>query len=89
MKNMTLRSSVALLCGAILSACGGSDGSLQIAGSITGLTKTGLVLVNEGSAFAFRSLSATLCLCQALFLALGYRLELKMDEIQLPLDEDD
>lgn len=48
-----------------------------------------LLLVNEGSAFAFRSLSATLCLCQALFLALGYRLELKMDEIQLPLDEDD
>jgi len=49
MKNMYLRSSVALLCGAILSACGGSDGSLQIAGSITGLTKTGLVLVNEGN----------------------------------------
>jgi len=49
MKNMTLRSSLALLCGAILSACGGSDGSLQIAGSITGLTKDGLVLVNEGN----------------------------------------
>ncbi|VXC30439.1 Transcriptional regulator, RpiR family [Pseudomonas sp. 8Z] len=48
-----------------------------------------LLLVNEGSAFAFRSLSATLCLCQALFLALGYRLELKMDEIQLPQDDDD
>jgi len=48
-----------------------------------------LLLVNEGSAFAFRSLSATLCLCQALFLALGYRLELKMDEIQLTQEEDD
>lgn len=48
-----------------------------------------LLLVSEGSAFAFRSLSATLCLCQALFLAVGYRLELKMDEIQLNLDDDD
>lgn len=48
-----------------------------------------LLMVNEGSAFAFRSLSATLCLCQALFLAVGYRLELKMDEIQLAQDDDD
>lgn len=40
-----------------------------------------LLMVNEGSAFAFRSLSATLCLCQALFIALAYRLELSMDEI--------
>ncbi|MFG7960896.1 MurR/RpiR family transcriptional regulator [Pseudomonas aeruginosa] len=41
-----------------------------------------LLLVNEGSAFAFRSLSATLCLCQAMFLALAYRLEMKVEEIQ-------
>ncbi|WP_271963878.1 MurR/RpiR family transcriptional regulator [Pseudomonas aeruginosa] len=41
-----------------------------------------LLLVNEGSAFAFRSLSATLCLCQTLFLALAYRLEINMDEIR-------
>lgn len=49
MKNMYLRSSLALLCGAILSACGGSDGSLQIAGSINGYTKTGLQLKNKGN----------------------------------------
>ena len=49
MKNTTLRSSLALLCGAILSACGGSDGSLQIAGSINGYTKTGLQLINNGN----------------------------------------
>lgn len=49
MKNTYLRSSLALLCGAILSACGGSDGSLQIAGSITGYTKTGLQLKNTGN----------------------------------------
>lgn len=49
MKSLYLRSGLALLCGAILSACGGSDGSLLLSGSITGLTKDGLVLVNEGN----------------------------------------
>jgi len=49
MKNMYLRSSVALLCGAILSACGGSDGSLQISGSISGLDADGLELTNTGN----------------------------------------
>lgn len=53
MKNTTLRSSLALLCGAILSACGSSDGSLQIAGSITGLTKDGLVLLNTSNGDKF------------------------------------
>ncbi|WP_454256000.1 MurR/RpiR family transcriptional regulator [Pseudomonas sp. Marseille-Q8238] len=45
-----------------------------------------LLLVNEGSAFAFRSLSATICLCQALFIALAFRLELKVDELTEPDD---
>lgn len=40
-----------------------------------------VLLVNEGSGLAFRSLSATLCLCQALFVAVAYRLELNVDEI--------
>ncbi|WP_426236131.1 MurR/RpiR family transcriptional regulator [Pseudomonas sp. TWP3-2] len=40
-----------------------------------------VLLVNEGSSFAFRSLSATLCLCQALFIAVAYRLGLKVEEI--------
>jgi len=43
-----------------------------------------LLLVNEGSTFAFRSLSATLSLCQALFIAVAYRLELKVEEISEP-----
>ena len=34
----------------------------------------------EGSAFAFRSLTSTICLCQALFIALAYRLELNVEE---------
>jgi DNA-binding MurR/RpiR family transcriptional regulator len=40
-----------------------------------------VLLVDEGSALAFRSLSATLCLCQALFVAVAYRLALNVDEI--------
>jgi DNA-binding MurR/RpiR family transcriptional regulator len=39
-----------------------------------------LLAVKEGSAFAFRSLTATTCLCQALFVALAYRLELNVEE---------
>jgi DNA-binding MurR/RpiR family transcriptional regulator len=39
-----------------------------------------LLVVKEGSAFAFRSLTSTFCLCQALFVALAYRLELKVEE---------
>lgn len=38
-----------------------------------------VLLVNEGASFAFRSLSATLCLCQALFIAVAYRLELTVE----------
>jgi DNA-binding MurR/RpiR family transcriptional regulator len=48
-----------------------------------------LLLVNEGSALAFRSLSATLCLCQALFVAVAYRLELNVDEIHEQAGFDD
>ena len=36
--------------------------------------------MKEGSAFAFRSLTSTICLCQALFVALAYRLELSVEE---------
>jgi DNA-binding MurR/RpiR family transcriptional regulator len=36
--------------------------------------------VKEGSAFAFRALTSTICLCQALFVALAYKLELTVEE---------
>jgi DNA-binding MurR/RpiR family transcriptional regulator len=39
-----------------------------------------LLTVKEGSAFAFRSLTNAMCLCQALFIALAYRLELNVEE---------
>ncbi len=38
------------------------------------------LFVKEGRAFAFRSLTSTICLCQALFIALAYRLELNVEE---------
>ncbi|TAM54858.1 MAG: MurR/RpiR family transcriptional regulator [Paraburkholderia sp.] len=38
------------------------------------------LFVKEGSAFAFRALTSTICLCQALFVALAYRLELNVEE---------
>jgi DNA-binding MurR/RpiR family transcriptional regulator len=48
-----------------------------------------LLTVKEGSAFAFRSLTSTMCLCQALFVALAYRLELNVEETKDRGDYDD
>ncbi|MDH4181440.1 MAG: MurR/RpiR family transcriptional regulator [Betaproteobacteria bacterium] len=48
-----------------------------------------LLVVPEGSAFAFRSLTNTLCLGQALFVALAYRLESKIEETRDRGDYDD
>lgn len=47
------------------------------------------LMVSEGSAFAFRALTSTICLCQALFVALAYKLELKVEEITHPGEYDD
>jgi DNA-binding MurR/RpiR family transcriptional regulator len=52
-------------------------------------TADALLTVTEGSAFAFRSLTSTICLCQALFIALAYKLELDIEEIKQPGEEDD
>ena len=48
-----------------------------------------LLTVAEGKAFAFRSLTSTICLCQALFIALAYKLELNIEEIKDPGEYDD
>lgn len=45
--------------------------------------------VSEGSAFGFRGLASTLCLCQSLFVALAYKLELKLEETSHPGGYDD
>lgn len=70
MKSSFLRAGLALLCAVILSACGGNNGSLVLSGTISGLNKTGLTLVNKGNgetlevttgstSFAFTKLLAT------------------------------
>ena len=50
MKSVYPRAGLALLCAVVLSACGGgSDGSMLLQGSISGVTKPGLVLVNRST----------------------------------------
>jgi hypothetical protein len=49
MKSSFLRAGLALLCAVLLSSCGGSNGSLILSGTVSGLSKTGLVLVNKGN----------------------------------------
>ncbi|MYM69775.1 hypothetical protein GTP45_23440 [Pseudoduganella sp. FT55W] len=51
MKSSYLRAGFALLCAAILSACGGNGGSLQLSGGISyvGPAKAGLVLINNSN----------------------------------------
>lgn len=48
MKSMYLRASAALACALALSGCGGSDNTYYFGGVVYGVTKTGLVLTNNG-----------------------------------------
>lgn len=49
MKNLYLRSAVALACALSLAACGGDDdGTMQLGGTVQGVTIAGLVLQNKG-----------------------------------------
>ncbi|MEM8513095.1 hypothetical protein RCH14_002421 [Massilia sp. MP_M2] len=48
MKSSYLCASAALACAVVLTACGGGDGQLLLAGTITGVTKPGMVLTNNG-----------------------------------------
>ena len=47
MKNLTLRSSIALACALSLAGCGGGSGNLLLGGTVYGLTKSGLALQNK------------------------------------------
>jgi hypothetical protein len=49
MKSTFLRSAAALLCALGVAACGGGSGNLLLGGTINGLTKPGLVLINTNS----------------------------------------
>jgi hypothetical protein len=46
MKSLTQRASVALACALSLAGCGGGGGNLFLAGSVVGLNRDGLVLLN-------------------------------------------
>ncbi|MDM5180995.1 hypothetical protein PO883_27820 [Massilia sp. DJPM01] len=70
MKNLYLRSAVALSCALSLAACGGDDdGTMQLGGTVENVTVSGLVLQNKGgpelkvepnvSTFVFPDLIAT------------------------------
>jgi DNA-binding MurR/RpiR family transcriptional regulator len=48
---------------------------------------TALLLVQEGDAFGFRTLTNTMCLCQALFISLAYKLELNLEQTADDLSE--
>jgi hypothetical protein len=49
MKHLILRTSAALACAVALASCGGgSTGTLQIGGNVTGVTQDGLVIQNNG-----------------------------------------
>jgi hypothetical protein len=49
MKNLYLRSAVALACALSLAACGGDDnGTMQLGGAVQGVTIAGLTLQNKG-----------------------------------------
>jgi hypothetical protein len=43
-----LRTGIALACALSLSACGGGDGDVYVGGTVSGVTKAGLVLTNNG-----------------------------------------
>jgi hypothetical protein len=48
MKSSYLRASAALACAVVLTACGGDDGQLLLGGTISGVTRPGMVLTNNG-----------------------------------------
>jgi len=48
MKSSYLRASAALACAVLLTACGGDDGQLLLGGQISGVTKPGMILTNNG-----------------------------------------
>ena len=48
MKKLYSRTSAAVACALCVAACGGGSGNLTLGGTVTGMTKTGLTLTNNG-----------------------------------------
>lgn len=60
MKSLTMRCAALTLCATTLAACGGgSDGSIPLSGSISGLNRAGLVLTNKGKDLAVADSATT------------------------------
>ncbi|HWW68518.1 MAG TPA: hypothetical protein VN089_01115 [Duganella sp.] len=80
MKSVFPRAGLALLCAVILSACGGSGGgSLQLAGSISGLVRPGLVLINKSTGEKLPVSSGTTLFVFTRFLSTDEQFEVDID----------
>jgi hypothetical protein len=72
-----LRAGIALACALSLSACGGGDGDVYIGGSAVGVTKTGLVLTNNGGDDLAVNASGTFFFANRVETDAGYNVEVK------------
>ena len=80
MKSMYTRAGLALLCAMILSACGGSGGgSLQLGGTINGLTRSGLVLINKSTGEKLTVAEGTTVFVFTRFLAIDEQFDVEID----------
>jgi len=80
MKSMYPRAGLALLCAMILSACGGSGGgNLQLAGSIGGLTRPGLVLINKSTGEKLTVAEGTTVFVFTRFLGIDEQFDVEID----------
>jgi hypothetical protein len=72
-----LRAGIALACALSLSACGGGDGDVYISGTAYGVTKTGLVLTNNGGDDLAVNASGSFVFSKLLETDAGYNVEVK------------
>jgi hypothetical protein len=72
-----LRAGIALACALSLSACGGSSGNVYISGTAYGVTKTGLVLTNNGGDDLAVNTSGSFVFAKLLDTDAGYNVEVK------------
>jgi hypothetical protein len=72
-----LRAGIALACALSLSACGGGDGDVYISGTAYGVTKTGLVLTNNGGDDLAVNTSGSFVFSKLAETDAGYNVEVK------------
>jgi len=72
-----LRAGLALACALSLSACGGGDGDVYIGGTVTGVTKAGLILTNNGGDDLAVNTSGSFVFSTLVETDAGYKVEVK------------